>query len=80
MGRSLLGGLSARDGREDEHGSASDPLLSTFLYSISYTVTRDDPSDNSCSINDVSAVPEAERYLIVYGVGLRDDVFVMWVC
>ncbi|KAL9227485.1 hypothetical protein vseg_003168 [Gypsophila vaccaria] len=57
-GRNLPGGLSAKNGMENVNGSAPDPLLFPFLFSLPYSESKGSESQLSCSSDHVSFIPE----------------------
>lgn len=60
----MLGGLSTKSGIENADAFAPDPLLCPFLFSMPRPECRDDQPQDTCSIDDVSLIPETERYYI----------------
>ncbi|XP_074316232.1 protein DEHYDRATION-INDUCED 19 homolog 5-like [Silene latifolia] len=59
-GRNTLGGLTARNGLDNANGSAPDPLLSPFLFSMPYSESKENQSQHSFSAEDVSFTLETE--------------------
>uniref|UniRef100_A0A803L8F0 Uncharacterized protein n=1 Tax=Chenopodium quinoa TaxID=63459 RepID=A0A803L8F0_CHEQI len=56
----MAGGLSAKGGTENVNALTSDPLLSPFLFNVPYSETKDDQSQDTCSIDDLPSIPEKE--------------------
>ncbi|KMT10712.1 hypothetical protein BVRB_5g118210 [Beta vulgaris subsp. vulgaris] len=56
----MIGGMTAKGGSENVNALAPDPLLSPFLCSILCSDSRDDQSQDMCSIDDTSSIPKTE--------------------
>lgn len=60
----MIGGMTAKGGSENVNALAPDPLLSPFLCSIPCSDSRDDQSQDMCSIDDTSSIPKTSRYFL----------------